>query len=80
MWSIAPAAHTRTTPLMANFSASASSTTCSAASIIARLIGTSTIVESQTASRSSTALVPRNSTSALSWRSESSASTPTSER
>ncbi len=78
--SSASAAHTRTLPLPANFAASASSTTRSAAAIIARLIGTSTIVESHTAQAPSTALAPRNRTSAWSWRSESSASTPTSER
>ena len=80
MRSIAPASQTRTTPLMENFAASASRTTQPAAAIMARLIGTSTIVESHTVSSPSTALVPRKRTSALSWRRESSARTPTSDR
>ncbi len=59
-WSSDSGPHTRTTPLIANLAASASSTTQSAAAIISRLIGTSTIVVSHTPRSESTALVPED--------------------
>ncbi len=74
-----PRPQTRAIPPTRNFARSASRTTLSPASIMARLTGTSTTVVSITCPPGRTPLVPRNSQSACSCRRLSSVRKPTRE-